>query len=190
VNTNLFPSPTVALSTFEAANTKLTNLISQAKGNSNIINQRNEQAETVHDYMLQLLDYVNPICGHDITKIGLSGFDASHEPQPNEPPKQAVINRVTEGKLAGTYKIFLKRTNRKNLGVSGKSHSKGDNRYYVQISTEPTNEASWTTVLEGAASTKLVFKGLVPGKNYIRVYAINSAGKGQPSVPYMFIPQL
>ena len=130
VNTSLFTTIPVTLSTFEAANAKLTDLISQAKGNSNIIMQRDEQSGIVHEYMAQLLCYAHIVCNHDIEKIILSGFDASNQPQPAVPPPIPVITKVAEGKESGTYKIFLKRTNRKKLGVSGKSHSKGENRYY------------------------------------------------------------
>lgn len=190
VNTSLFMAIPVSLYDFEAANTKLGNLISQAKGNSNIIMQRDEQAGIVHEYMYQLLIYCNPICNHDIEKINLSGFDASNQPQPAVPPPMPVITKIVEGKAAGTYKAILKKTERKKLGVSNKSHSKGDTRYTVQISITPDTESSWTNVLESAASTKLIFTGLVPGRNYIRIYGINSAGIGQHSTPHLFVPQL
>jgi hypothetical protein len=140
--------------------------------------------------MQQLLYYCKAVCNHVIENIILSGFDASNEPQPAVPPPMPVIIKVTEGKAAGTYKVLLKKTDRKKLGVSGKSHSKGDTRYTVEISTTPADEASWIAVLHGAASTKLIFTGLVPGMNYIRVYGINSAGKGQVSAAHSFIPQL
>ncbi|MGD0709757.1 MAG: fibronectin type III domain-containing protein [Bacteroidales bacterium] len=190
VNTSLFTAIPVSLSDFEAANSKLTNLIAQAKGNSNIIKTRDEQSGIVHEYMALLLIYAHTVCNHDIEKIILSGFDASNQPQPAVPPPMPVITKIIEGKGVGTYKAILKKTERKKLGVSNKSHSKGDNRYTVEISTTPDDEASWKIVLESAASTKLIFTGLVAGKNYIRIYGINSAGKGQLSTPHLFIPQL
>ena len=191
VNTSLFTGIPVNISVFQPAVTKLGNLISQAKGNSNIIKQRDEQADTVHGYLLTLLNYSIPICNHVQANITLSGFDASNEPMPAVVPPAPVITKVTEGKAVGTYKAHLKRRSKKGIAVSKSHADKTRARYTVQTTTTPLIEGSWVTVLEGAASNKLILtKGIVAGKNYIRVYGINSAGKGQPSNPFLFVPQL
>jgi len=194
-NPTLFPVAgiPVAIGTFQPAVTKLGNLISQAKGNSNVIKQRDEQSGIVHAYMQLLLDYSKPICNHVVANIILSGFDAINEPMPSDVPPEPVITKVTEGKAAGTWKVHLKRKSKKSTGIPvSKAHaSKTKARYFVQTTTTPTTEASWVTQIESAASTKLILtKGIVAGKNYIRVYAVNSAGKSQPSAPYTFVPQL
>jgi hypothetical protein len=191
VNTTLFPSPPVTQAVFTAANAKLTSLISQAKGNSQKVKERDDQAILVHGYLLQLLKYSTPICNNITANIDQTGFDSSSEPTPTVVPAAPVITKVAEGKIAGTYKVLLEKKKSKEVAVAkSKSHGKGNTRYTVQTTVTPTVEASWVTQLEGAASTKLVFKGLVAGRNYIRVYGINSAGKGQPSAPYPFTPQL
>jgi hypothetical protein len=192
INTTLFPTAGVPVTqaVFSAAVAKLSNLISQAKGNTNVVNQRDAQSVLVHGYLTQLCNYAKPICNHDKANIALSGFDASDEPMPTVVPPAPVISKVTEGKVAGSYKVYLKRAERKKLGVVKKSHSKGNTRYTVQITSSIANTPiSWTTVLEGAASTRLVFTGLT-GKVWIHVYGINAAGKGQPSAPFPFTPQL
>jgi hypothetical protein len=192
-NTTLFPvaSIPVTIAAFQLAVTKLGNLISQAKGNSNIIKQRDEQAVVVHNYLQQLLDYSKPICNHVKTSISLSGFDSSNESMPTVIPPAPVITKVTEGKAAGTYKVLLERHKKSNIAISKSHASKIKARYTVQTTTTPTTESSWVTQLESAASTKLILtKGIVAGKNYIRVYGVNSAGKGQPSSPFTFTPQL
>ncbi len=141
--------------------------------------------------MQELLDYSKPICNHVLANITLSGFDASNEPMPTEVPPEPVITKVTEGKAAYTYKVHLKRKSKKYIGLTKSHADKTRARYTVQTSVTPLTEGSWVTVLEGAASTKLILtKGIVAGKNYIRVYAINSAGKSQPSAPFPFTPQL
>jgi hypothetical protein len=191
-NSTLFPSANVpvVLLTFQAAVNKLGTLISQAKGNSLLIDQRDTQSILVHGYLCQLRDYAGPVCAHDLVNIGLSGFDASDQPMPTAVPAQPVIKKVTEGKEAGTYKVYLERAKTKKLGVVKASQGKGDVRYTVQIATSiTTNPVVWTTVVEAAASTKLVFTGLT-GKVWVRVYGINTAGKGQPSAPFPFTPQL
>ena len=73
-----------------------------------------------------------------------------------------------------------------------KAKTKGKTtRYYVQTTTTPLVDGSWVTQLEGAASTKIILtKGIVAGKNYIRVYAINSAGQSPNSTPFPFVPQM
>src|ERR1700740_3502307 len=75
VNTTLFPAPPVPLGTITpsagllGALTKLNTLIGLAKGNSNNVTARDEQAILVHNMLLQLIAYANPICNHDLTKI-------------------------------------------------------------------------------------------------------------------------
>jgi hypothetical protein len=192
VNTTLFPVTGIPVSqtVFSTAVTKLGNLISQAKGNTSLITQRDTQSVLVHGYLIQLRKYASPICANNTTNIGMSGFDASDEPMPVVVPPEPVIKKVTEGKVAGTYKVHIERATKKGLGVIKKIQRKGHPRYTVQITSSITvTPVVWTNVLEGAASTKLIFSGLT-GKVWVRVYCINSAGKSQPSAPYPFTPQL
>jgi hypothetical protein len=193
VNSTLFPVAgiPVALPIFQAATSKLSNLISQAKGNSNFVKQRDDQSVIVHGYLQQLLTYAIPICNHNKTNITMSGFDASNEPMPTEIPPMPVITKVTEGKAVGTYKVHLKRKSKKYIGLTKSHADKIRARYTVQTTVTPLVTTSWVTVLESAASTKLIIeKGIVAGHNYIQVYGVNSAGKSQPSAAFLFVPQL
>jgi len=59
------------------------------------------------------------------------------------------------------------------------------------ISLTPDDPKLWVTIEEGLASTKLIFSTYTQGKkNYVRVYGINSTGKGQPSPPFPFTPEI
>ena len=190
INTTLFPAPPVALAGltgFQAANTKLTSLIGLAKGNSNNVDARDEQSILVHGMLLQLLAYVNPICNHVLTNIDLTGFDASNVPVPTVIPPAPVITKMAEGKAAGTYKVFLQKKKKRILITARVAMQHKGTRYTAQYSAASTGP--WTTLIEGVASTKIIFSGLPAGKSYVHVYGVNSAGKGQPSAPFPFTPQ-
>jgi len=195
VNTTLFPTPPIALAGatgFQAAVTKLTNLIASAKGNSNNKGLRDAQSELVHGMMEQLLGYANPICNHDVAKIQQSGFDSSNVPQPTVKPLAPVIKKITEDKQeAGYYKATLEKPKTGGGALTEKvaaEHHKGT-RWTVKSSVNAAGP--FNILLEGAASTKLVFTGLTVGqKNYIIIYGVNNKGKGPDSKPYPFTPQI
>jgi hypothetical protein len=195
VNTTLFPAPPIALAGatgFQAAVTKLTNLIASAKGNSNNVGLRDAQSELVHGMMEQLLAYANPICNHDVAKIQQSGFDSSNVPQPTVKPLAPVIKKITEDKQeAGYYKATLEKPKTGGGALTEKvaaEHHKGT-RWTVKSSVNAAGP--FNILLEGAASTKLVFTGLTVGqKNYIIIYGVNNKGKGPDSKPYPFTPQI
>ncbi len=195
VNTALFPAPPIALAGttgFQAAVNKLTNLIAAAKGNSNNVGLRDAQSELVHGMAEQLMGYANPICNHDIAKIQLSGFDSSNVPQPTVKPLAPVIKKITEDKQeAGYYKATLEKPKTGGGALTEKvaaEHHK-NTRWTVKSSLVATGP--YNTLLEGAASTKLVFTGLTVGqKNYIIIYGVNNKGRGPDSKPYPFTPQI
>jgi hypothetical protein len=115
---------------------------------------------------------------------------SSTQPVKTVAPEAPVIKEVNEGKVADTYKVLLTHKNAKLL--VGKKASIGNKgaHYTVQTSLTPTTEASWVTVLENAASTKLIISGLASAvKIYIRVIANNKAGKSPASAPFPFTPQ-
>jgi len=191
IDTTLFPTPPVALAGatgFQFQVTKLTNLIGLAKGNSNNVTNRDEQSILVHGLLLQLIAYANPICNHDLTKITASGFDASNVPTPTVAPIMPVIKEITEKKqAAGFNKVFLVRNKTKTLVTAQAAMQHKGTRYTLKSST--TQTGPWTTHLEGVASTKLIFTGLVQGNNFIIIYGVNAAGKGPACAPFPFTPQ-
>jgi hypothetical protein len=195
VNTTLFPAPPIALAGtngFQAAVTKLTNLIASAKGNTKNVDLRDAQSELVHGLLEQLLAYANPICNHVIANIQLSGFDSSNTPQPTVKPLAPVIKKITEDKQeAGYYKATLDKPKTGGGALTDKvaAAHHANTRWTVKSSLNVAGP--YTTQLEGAASTKLVFTGLTVGqKNYIIIYGVNNKGKGPDSKPYPFTPQI
>jgi hypothetical protein len=110
-------------------------------------------------------------------------------PVPTVIPNAPIITKVFIGKAVGTHKVFLQRNNKKTLVTASAAMQHKGTRYTVQTTLTPEIEASWVIKLEGVASTKIFLTDLVDAKNYIRVYGVNSAGKGQPSVPFPFKPQ-
>ena len=195
VNTTLFPAPPIALAGatgFQAAVTKLTNLIASAKGNSKNVGLRDAQSELVHGLLEQLLAYANPICNHVIANIQLSGFDSSNVPQPTVKPLAPVIKKITEDKQeAGYYKATLEKPSKSSGALVEKvaAAHHATTRWTVKSSVNAAGP--FNILLEGAASTKLVFTGLTVGqKNYIIIYGVNSKGRGPDSKPYPFTPQI
>jgi hypothetical protein len=190
INATLFPNPPVDKADFEAANDKLGVLIAGAKGDSESTKLRDEQCFIVYGYVSQNLLYVKLTAKGDAAIIIASGFDLNDQPVKTVPPEMPVIKKVSEGKIAGTYKVLLTRKQAKLLLAKKANKGNKGNRYTVQVSLTPLTESSWVSVLDGAASTKLLITGLAPQvKAYIRVFATNSAGKSPVSAPFPFTPQ-
>jgi hypothetical protein len=195
VNAALFPAPPVALAGatgFQAAVSKLTNLIASAKGNSNNTDLRDAQSELVHGMLEMLLGYANPICKHEIANIQLSGFDSSNVPQPTVKPLAPVIKKITEDKQeAGYYKATLDKPKTGGGALTDKVAALHHKSTRWTVKSSLVIAGPYTIQLEGAASTKLVFTGLTVGqKNYIIIYGVNNKGKGPDSKPYPFTPQI
>ena len=190
-NTTEFPSPKVAKVVFEEDAGKLHTLVADSVTNKSLIGARNEQAGVVFGYLQSNLLYAKEVCNHNGVLIDLSGFDRNYMPEKATPPEAPVVIRVEKVKEAGTYKIFLKRKNYKILtGNDPKTHQRNI-KYYIEITLTPDIPASWEQIEEGLASTKLFFTKVSQGKkNWVRVYGSNSAGKGQPSAPFPFTPEV
>ncbi|MBI3500909.1 MAG: fibronectin type III domain-containing protein [Bacteroidetes bacterium] len=184
------PPPPSTVVGFKNANDLLGLLIGQAKGNSQKVQDRNAQSKAVYDMLnLKLRPYVKQIANGDLTVINKSGFDNNAQPQKSAVPDSPVIKKITEGKEAHTAKIFLDRKKKKALAAekATQKSTKG-NTYSAQTTTTPDNEESWKTVLEAVSSTKLIIPN-VTAKIFVRVYAINAAGKSKPSNPFPFTQQ-
>ena len=187
----VFVTPPVASLLFTGAQTLLNNLIAEAKGNTAKRIARDAQSVIVFGYINELLLYVTPICHGDTVLIESSGFSSNYQPEKLPPPVTEVTSKVVKGTVAGTYKVFLTRRKIKMMiNKLPKSHLKNV-LYTVQLTTTVDDAASWKNVVEGVASTKLIFTDVVEGeKNWVRVYGVNSAGKGQPNDPFPFTPEV
>ena len=190
-NITEFPNPKIAKDKFEEDKEKLSALNANSVTDKKLTGERNAQALLVFGNLQADLLYAKEVCNHDGTLIDLSGFDRNYMPEKATPPEAPVILRVAKGKEVGTYKIFLKRKSYKTLsGNDPKSHPRGI-KYYIEITLTPDAADSWEQIEEGLASTKLFFTKVSQGKkNWVRVYGSNSAGKGQPSAPFPFTPEV
>ncbi|MHB8261930.1 MAG: fibronectin type III domain-containing protein [Bacteroidia bacterium] len=200
LTTGLFTKPLVFIpanlshteSDFQAANDLLTLLISQAKGDTTKTHARDEQAIVVHDMEVDLCADVNKVAKHDRNIIGMSGFDETNQPEPTVKPGEPIIKKITEDKQpAGWYKAFLAKEKKATGPLTAKKANLHTGVVHYTIKSSLSNNGPWTVQLEDAASTKLIFTGLVVGqKNYIIIIGANRKGKGPPSKPFPFTPQI
>lgn len=189
-NVTTFTTPPVTLADFKAAVDKLIALASQAMNDTTMTTQRDAQSLIVHGMLTENLGYVKTVANHDPITISLSGFDGTAVAVKGQAPDQPIIKKIVEGKVAGTYKVILVKKTKKLMVTSRSSTYKRNVQYMVESSVTPATATSWNTLLIGAASTKIIFTGLASlQKNSIRVTAVNTYGKSQPSVIYIFVPQ-
>ena len=179
-------------SDFQAANDLLTLLIAQAKGDTTKTHARDEQAIVVHDMEVDLCADANKVAKHNRTIIGQSGFDETNQPEPTVKPGEPSIKEITEKRqIANWYKMFLNKEKKATGPLTAKKAKLHTGVVHYTIKSSLSNNGPWTVQLEDAASTKLVFTGLVVGqKNYIIIIGANRKGKGPPSKPFPFTPQI
>ena len=189
-NVAIYTTPNVLKTDFITASGLLDTAITSARGNTAIKQTRNKLSIAMFDLMVILLTYVKTICGHDVDLINDSGYYLNNQPVKLPAPDQVIINRIVKGKIDGTYKAFIVRnTNKEDVNQDSKTHLTNVT-YCIEITTTPDVANSWINVLAGVKSTKLVFSNYTPlVMNYVRIYGVNTAGKGPVSQVYSFIPQ-
>jgi hypothetical protein len=189
-NTAEFPNPTVIQNDFQTASVALDKLIAMSKKDKTQVPYRNKQCDKVFEYESKLLLYAKTVCDHDPVMIKMSGFDTNYLPTKAPIPDAPVITKVVKGAEAGTYKAFIRRKSKKVMTGNDPITSTSRVKYSIEITTTPDDAASWKKIEEGLASNKLFFTDVITGsKNHIRIYGVNSSGKGQPSAPYPFTPE-
>jgi hypothetical protein len=124
VNTVEFPNPKVPLVDFNPAVTKLHNLTASSKGNTNILQDRDEQCLLVYGMMKENLMYVKPICIGNYDLIHKSGYDPSIMPSAHTLAPQAVIKKIVKGPGMNTVKIML-------VKATGLEKNKRESRSYI-----------------------------------------------------------
>ncbi len=190
---NIFDGIPVLKATFTTVTNELVTLISQCKGNSLKIKERDSKCKVANGYLDQNFLYAKVKCNHDISMIGLSGFDSKYQPTKIGVPETISILNVKDGKEEGTYKISVKRKSYKKMGGQAPKAPRRPVKFDVEITPSPEDPKSWVSILTGRASTKLIFDGTYVAplrKNYVRVFSVNSAGRSQPSVPFPFTPRI
>jgi hypothetical protein len=189
-HTTEFATPTVPLTDFQPASVSLDKLIAVSKKDKTRVPYRTKQCTKVFEYLEKLLLYAKTVCDHDPVLIKMSGFDTNYLPSKAPLPEARVITKVVKGAGAGTYKIMLKRKNKSVMTGSDPISSTARVKYSIEITTTPNDAASWKKIEEGLASNNLFFTDVILGsKNYVRVYGVNSSGKGQPSASFPFTPE-
>ena len=174
-NTVTFPAVPVLQVDFETDNNKLRDLIAVAKGNTDKTDERNAQSIEVHKLLKSILNYAKAVCGDDIEKINLSGFDPSDDPTPHSKAPQAVIKRIEKYSEPHSVKVMLE-------PAEGLESEKQEVRTYVvrvfnYMETEEYREGCSTT-----DSRELIVRN-VPYlmAQYYAVIIINAAGANELS---------
>jgi hypothetical protein len=109
---------------FEPKVQLLHTLNDTCKGNSNLIQQRNDQAKIVYVDLGILLMYAKPICKGDVVLTQKSGFDSNIIPSAHPLAPQAVIKKIVKGPGFKTIKVML-------VKASGDELQKRESRTYI-----------------------------------------------------------
>jgi hypothetical protein len=184
--------PTDKVEFTDAANL-LHMYILDAKGNSSVIKLRDAQSAIVHGYLSDNLLYAKIVCKHNVSLIELSAYNTSHPGEKATEPETNGSIKVVKGKESGTYRVVIPKKKTKTLVLQDPHKRQPRVRYTIQLTLTPDVPASWVTVAEGCSFYKLIFSAsfVTPGKkNHVRVYGVNSAGKGQPNAPFPFTPEI
>ena len=177
-NASEFPGTATKVATLNTSQELFTTLIATAKGNSIIVDQRNEHAKVVLSNLQTLLTLVNMIAGGNKATITLSGFAGSSDLTPRPVPNQVVIKRIVKGETELSAKIFIISLKQRDLCYTVRTTS---------VAGAGVNDPSWKVVLYTSSSYKLVLPDLVKNQNlYISVSATNTRGEGIFSDPMRF----
>ena len=175
-NVTVFPNPSPAVSEIKASNDLLHELSIKALGGGHAdIVARDAQSVVVHALLKEELIYVNSIAKGDKAIILLSGFDCNCDRTPHPIPDKVIIKRVVSGIAEHSAKIYIE------------SVPFGE-QYWVEKSTNPSDDKSWETVGVFLSIHILEVFNLTRAQEIsLRVAAGNSAGWGEWSEPVSFI---
>ncbi len=168
VNQTEFPTPKVALGDFKSAVTKLHDLTASAKGNTNILEDRDEQCLLVYGMMKENLMYVKPICIGNYELIHKSGFDPSDMPTAHTLAPQAVIKKIVKGPGMNTVKIML-------VKGTGLEKNKKENRSYLAMVFDDETGKLIRTGCVSTDSRKLIVEEVELMKPFLYSVAIKNA---------------
>jgi hypothetical protein len=189
-NATIFTAIPVPVTDFKPAAILLSEMLVDPKASSS---EKVAQSRIVHKYLKKNLLYAKQVCDHDPAMIEKTGYDSNFQASKTGAVETAGIVRVQKGKIEGTYKVVLKRkSNKKLVDKDPKTHPTGA-LYTVELSLTPDDPKSWVAICCNAPSTKLILnvKDLFQGKkNYVRVYGVNRAGRGNTCDPFFFTPEV
>ena len=188
--TTEFTTPDPLLTVFQPPADALNLLVMDARSKSG---DKIAQSKIVYENLQSLLLYAKKTCKHNHDLIVKSGFPSNFQPQKLPPPGTPEVGGVVKDKLADFYKVTLKRKpGKKGVNDDPATHLKGV-LYTVKLGSDPIDTSNYVPVLEGVPRTKLKIpvSKIIPNKrNFIIVYGVNSAGKGNACDPYGFSPEI
>ena len=180
-NAATFPGTATSVAKLQADQVLYEGYIANAKGNDEVMKQRNSMALTIMDDLKALLSPVDDAAKNDPAIIAQSGFDSSADPTPHSIPVKVIIKRIVNGETSQTAKIFIE-----PMGQHGLT-------FHIRVTTvanAPVNDPSWVTVVQTTSSKELIVPNLSRGKEvFIQVNAMNAAGTGLWSEVFPFILQ-
>ncbi|MHB8259902.1 MAG: fibronectin type III domain-containing protein [Bacteroidia bacterium] len=184
-NATTFPLVEPAIGLLEAEVTPFANAIANAKGGGITATAvLHKEAIKVHGLLKQGLPGVNLVSDGDKTTILLSGYDASLEKEPATIPNIPVVDRIEEGPIHGSIKIFLARTHNA-LAVK-----KVKRTLIVEMKPTGAADSAYKIVLLTGSATKLIVPNLTKGvEQDICVSAMNAKGTSKRSNVVSYIPQ-
>jgi hypothetical protein len=161
-----FPTPEPTLPVLQAAADELEQTIDDVNsGNKAKIPHRNAVVAEVEEYIRTLSYYVQLTSNGDAEKIQSAGFELRKEASPPQLPVQ-VANLRAEALGNGKIKLRWKAISNADI-------------YVVQASKEVYFKES---IMDKTTRSSFVFENLEPGSlYYMKVFAINSVGDGNPS---------
>ncbi len=178
LNASTFPGTAAQVATLGTDQTTFAGYIANAKGNSTITNQRNEQAATVLADLQALLGPVNNVAKGNTAIIALSGFPNSADPTPQSIPAKIVIKRIVDGPTTLSAKIFIESLKLRNLTYTVRT---------TTVAGAGVNDPSWKVVLTTTSMKKLIIPNLTHLQEiYVDICAGNAHGTGLFSDPMPF----
>ncbi|MBK8659196.1 MAG: fibronectin type III domain-containing protein, partial [Bacteroidetes bacterium] len=162
-----FTTPEPTLPVLQAAADELEQAIDDVNsGNKAKIPHRNAVVAQVEEYIRTLSYYVQLTSNGDAEKIQSAGFELRKEPSAPQLPVQ-VANLRAEALGNGKIKLRWKAVSNADI-------------YVVQASKDIYNFKE--AIMDKTTRSSFVFENLEPGTMYyMKVFAINSVGDGNPS---------
>ena len=177
-NASTFPGTAPLVATLNTDQAVFAGYIANAKGNSTIKNQRDQQAVLVLADLQALLAPVNTVAKGNVAIIALSGFPNSADPTPQSIPVQVVIKKVVDGATSLSAKIFIVSLKQPRLTYTVRT---------TTIAGAGVNDPSWKIVLTTTSMRTLIIPNLVHNQEiYIDICASNAHGTGLFSDPMSF----
>ncbi len=178
LNASTFPGTAALVTTLNNDQALFATYIANAKGNTTVKNQRDEQAAIVLADLQALLAPVNNVAKGNVATIALSGFPNSADPTPQSIPAQVVIKKVVDGPTTLSAKIHIVSLKQSHLTYTVRT---------TTVAGAGVNDPSWKIVLTTTSSRKLIIPNLIHNQEiYIDICAGNAHGTGLYSDPMSF----